>query len=96
MNLREAGGAIGRASSVQCYVLVSDTAGAWLTISKPQARELVDAAREAGEEYVIVEMVGDVLRLGAEHEMEDDEANEPGPICSGCGAEWSEAHECEP
>jgi hypothetical protein len=95
MSLRESGGCIGRASSVQAYVLVSDTAGMWLEISKPQARQLVDAAREAGEEHVDCEMVGNVCRLGAEHTIEDDEeANEPGPICSGCGAEWDNLHRC--
>ena len=95
MNLRSAGGCVGNASSVQAYVLVSDTAGMWLEISKPQARSLIDAARQAGEDEVDCEMVGNVCRLGAEHTIEDDEeANEPGPVCSECGETWADEHRC--
>ncbi|MHB8331493.1 MAG: hypothetical protein ACYDDA_04970 [Acidiferrobacteraceae bacterium] len=95
MNLRSAGGCISNASSVQCYVLVSDTAGTWLEISKPQARKLVDAAREAGEDEVDCEMVGSVCRLGSEHVMEaDEEANESHPVCSECAEPWTTDHEC--
>ena len=96
MRIREAGGCIGRASDVQCYVLVSDTAGAWLSISEPQARRLLEAARLAGEDDVDCEMVGSVCRLGSEHTIEDDdEANEPGPVCSACQEPWQPDHECE-
>ena len=93
---REAGGCIGRASTVQCYVLCTDTAGMWLEISKPQARQLIEAARAAGEEDVDCEMVGSVCRIGCEHTIEDDaEANEPSPVCSLCHEPWSSDHTCE-
>lgn len=93
MNLREAGGCVGRATEVQCYVLVGTTAGRWLTISKPDARLLIESAQEEGE--IDCEMVGTVCRLGVEHDMENDSAAEPGPVCSECGAEWDgDEHEC--
>ena len=96
MNLRSAGGCVGRASDVQVYCLVSDTAGTWLSISEPQARRLLEAARTAGEDDVDCEMVGNVCRLGSEHTIEDDaEANEPGPVCSLCNEPWDgDEHEC--
>lgn len=94
MNLRSAGGCVGRASDVQVYCLVSDTAGTWLSISEPQARRLLEAVRSAGEDEVDCEMVGNVCRLGSEHTIEDDGAAEPGPICSECGEDWQPNHEC--
>ncbi len=96
MKLREASGCVNRASEVQVFVLVSDTAGMYLPISKPQARQLLDRARTLNEEDVDCEMVGSVCRLGVEHTIEDDdeEASEAHPVCSECGLEWGESHVC--
>jgi len=94
MRLRELGGAIARAHDVQVFVLVDDSTGKWLSISGPQARQLVDAAREAGLEEIEAEVIGDTLRIGFEHDVES-EAAEPGPVCSECGEPWTEGHRCE-
>ena len=97
MRIRELGGYISRATEIQVFVLYEDSAGYWLTISKPSARLICEDAQKKGVEDIEVETIGTVVRIGAEHTMGDDEeANEVGPVCSGCGAEWSEAHECEP
>ena len=92
---REAGGDISRASEVQVFVLYSDEEGVWLTVSKPQARIILDDAKAKGQ-TVHFEMVGNVARIGVEHSLEDDddEANEPGPVCSECDEPWTEGHEC--
>jgi hypothetical protein len=95
MKIREAGGAVMRANQVQVFCLVSETTGIFLPISKPQARLLLDAARDAGDEEVDCELVGTVCRLGVEHDMEDDaEAGEPILVCSTCSEPWEPDHEC--
>lgn len=94
MKAREAGGDISRAKEVQVFCLYSDEEGVWLPISKPQARIILDDAKEKNQE-VFCEMVGGVARIGVEHSLEDDGAQEPGPVCSLCNEPWDgDEHTC--
>lgn len=94
MKCREAGGHLSRVSRVEVFVLFSDSHGVWLEISKVQARAVVDAANAAGVEPD-VEIIGTTMRIGFEHDCEeDDEHDEPGPVCSECGEDWTSDHEC--
>ena len=95
MNLRSTGGCINRAESVEVFALYSDGEGAWLPISKTQARQLLDDAARKGVDDITVEIIGATLRIGEEHSIEDGAAEESGrPVCSECGEDWSDSHEC--
>ena len=95
MKAREAGGNLARVSSVEVFVVYGEgeTAGMWLPISKSDARIILDDAKAKGIDVQAI-TVGHTLRIGEEHSLEDDGAAEPGPVCSECGSEWQEDHEC--
>jgi hypothetical protein len=98
MKPRELGGAVARAKEVSVFVAYAGhpDGGMYIQISGPQARQIVEDAKSKGIEDVDVSVSarGDVF-IGDEHTIvEDEEANEPGPICSGCGADWNDMHEC--
>jgi hypothetical protein len=98
MKPRELGGAVTRASEVRVFVAYAShpEGGTYMSITGPQARFIVEDAKSKDIEDidVTINARGDVF-IGDEHTIEDDEeANEPGPVCSECGAEWADGHRC--
>ncbi|MDE2022218.1 MAG: hypothetical protein KGI71_04910 [Patescibacteria group bacterium] len=95
MRIRETGGCINRAEAVEAFVLYSDGEGAWMPISKTQARSLLDDAARKGVDDITVEVIGATLRIGEEHSLEDEAAEEAAhPVCSECDEPWGPGHEC--
>jgi hypothetical protein len=74
MKPRELGGALKEATDVWLWVTLNKYAGFWLNISKAQAREIIDAAKEDGVEVIRVEEDGGELFIGGDEEIEAEAA----------------------
>jgi hypothetical protein len=107
MRPREVAGKINAAPECKVFVAYSghESGGTYLTVSRPQAKQIIADAREKGIDDLDVTVdargvvyIGDELELDAGVDAaaaEEPEDEDPEPVCSLCGEPWEKGHECE-